>query len=32
MLQAIGINAIDDLFEEIPAKLRIDGLPGVPAG
>ena len=32
MLQAIGINAIDDLFEEIPANLRVDGLPGVPEG
>lgn len=32
MLEAIGINEIDDLFEEIPANLRIDGLPGVPEG
>jgi glycine dehydrogenase subunit 1 len=32
MLQAIGVNAIDDLFEEIPANLRVDGLPGVPEG
>lgn len=32
MLQAIGANSIDDLFDEIPAHLRIDGLPGVPTG
>ena len=32
MLQVIGINDIDDLFEEIPSKLRVDGLPGVPTG
>jgi len=32
MLDAIGVRAIDDLFDEIPAKLRVDGLPGVPAG
>jgi len=32
MLQAIGINSIDDLFEEIPENLRVDGLPGVPEG
>ncbi len=32
MLQAIGVNSIDDLFEEIPANLRVDGLPGVPEG
>jgi glycine dehydrogenase subunit 1 len=32
MLQTIGANSIDDLFDEIPAHLRIDGLPGVPEG
>jgi len=32
MLQAIGASSIDDLFDEIPAHLRIDGLPGVPEG
>jgi glycine dehydrogenase subunit 1 len=32
MLQAIGVNDIDELFEEIPSKLRVDGLPGVPTG
>ena len=30
MLDAIGANSIDDLFDEIPASLRIDGLPGIP--
>lgn len=33
MFEAIGINSIDDLFDEIPAELRIDGLSdAVPAG
>jgi glycine dehydrogenase subunit 1 len=32
MLQTIGASSIDDLFDEIPAHLRIDGLPGVPEG
>jgi glycine dehydrogenase subunit 1 len=32
MLAAIGVRTIEDLFDEIPAKLRVDGLPGVPAG
>lgn len=32
MLGAIGVRTIEDLFDEIPAKLRVDGLPGVPAG
>lgn len=32
MLEVIGINSIDDLFEEIPPSLRVDGLPGVPEG
>ncbi|MGB5395780.1 MAG: aminomethyl-transferring glycine dehydrogenase subunit GcvPA [Gammaproteobacteria bacterium] len=32
MLQVIGADSIDDLFDEIPAHLRIDGLPGVPTG
>ena len=32
MLAAIGAATIDDLFDEIPAKLRVPGLPGVPAG
>jgi glycine cleavage system P protein (glycine dehydrogenase) subunit 1 len=31
MLDRIGANAIDDLFDEIPKELRIDSLPGVPA-
>ncbi|MBT8086747.1 MAG: aminomethyl-transferring glycine dehydrogenase subunit GcvPA [Gammaproteobacteria bacterium] len=30
MLAAIGASAIDDLFDEIPAALRIDHLHGVP--
>jgi glycine dehydrogenase subunit 1 len=32
MLQAIGADSIDTLFEEIPAHLRVDGLSGVPTG
>ncbi len=33
MLAAIGVNSIEDLFDEIPAELRIDGLSdAVPAG
>lgn len=32
MLQAIGADSIDDLFEEIPQHLKTDGLPGVPEG
>ncbi|MBT8102818.1 MAG: glycine dehydrogenase, partial [Gammaproteobacteria bacterium] len=30
MLAAIGADSIDDLFDEIPAQLRIDHLHGVP--
>ncbi len=30
MLQTIGANSIEDLFDEIPAELLIDGLDGVP--
>ncbi len=30
MLAAIGVSSIDDLFDEIPADLRIDSLDGVP--
>jgi len=30
MLAAIGVDAIEDLFDEIPAELRIDHLHGVP--
>ena len=30
MLAAIGADSIEDLFDEIPAKLRIDHLHGVP--
>jgi glycine dehydrogenase subunit 1 len=32
MLGAIGAHSIEDLFDEIPAKLRVDELAGVPAG
>src|SRR5258706_8941554 len=32
MLTAIGVAAIDDLFDEIPAALRNAALPGVPPG
>ncbi len=32
MLADIGVETCDDLFDEIPAALRIDGLTGVPAG
>ncbi len=31
MLDAIGVESIDELFDEIPAELRIDGLDGVPS-
>lgn len=30
MLQTIGVDSIDQLFDEIPAALRVDGLKGVP--
>ncbi len=30
MLDRIGVQSIDDLFDEIPATLRIDALAGVP--
>ena len=30
MLDRIGVQSIDDLFDEIPATLRIDSLAGVP--
>jgi len=32
MLQTIGVNSIEQLFEEIPADLRIDNLPDIPEG
>ncbi len=32
MLATIGVESIDDLFDEIPEKLRIDGLHEVPEG
>ena len=32
MLDRIGVKEIDDLFDEIPKALRVDSLPGVPAG
>jgi glycine dehydrogenase subunit 1 len=32
MLAVIGAASIDDLFDEIPASLKVDRLPGVPAG
>src|SRR3954470_19106996 len=32
MLASIGVNTIDDLFDEIPAALKSDGLEGVPPG
>jgi glycine dehydrogenase subunit 1 len=32
MLAAIGAGAIDELFDEIPAGLRVGGLPGIPPG
>jgi len=31
MLATIGVAGIDDLFDEIPAKLRVQSLDGVPA-
>lgn len=32
MLGVLGVETIDDLFDEIPDSLRIDGLAGVPPG
>lgn len=32
MLAAIGVDNINDLFDEIPEEIRIDGLQKVPAG
>ena len=32
MLDAIGVDSIDALFDEIPTELRAQGLDGVPAG
>lgn len=32
MLDAIGAGSIEDLFDEIPAELRCEGLQAVPAG
>jgi glycine dehydrogenase subunit 1 len=32
MLAAIGVDSIDDLFDEIPPELRAKGLDGIPAG
>ena len=32
MLQTIGADSIDALFDEIPANLRIQGLEGIPPG
>lgn len=32
MLGAIGVGQVDDLFDEIPLKLRSGGLPDVPEG
>jgi glycine dehydrogenase subunit 1 len=32
MLDAIGVRSIDDLFDEIPASLKVKALDGVPPG
>lgn len=32
MLKSIGVNAIDDLFDEIPAELRCGNLEAIPEG
>ncbi|MCF8005396.1 MAG: aminomethyl-transferring glycine dehydrogenase subunit GcvPA, partial [Chromatiaceae bacterium] len=32
MLDTIGVDSIDALFDEIPAELRAQGLDGIPAG
>ena len=32
MLEAIGVDSIDDLFDEIPAHLRASSLEAVPEG
>ena len=30
MLETIGVDSIDQLFDEIPTNLKVDGLPDVP--
>ncbi len=32
MLQALSISSIDALFKEIPAHLKVDSIPNMPAG
>ncbi|HTD28845.1 MAG TPA: glycine dehydrogenase, partial [Xanthomonadaceae bacterium] len=32
MLAAIGVNSIEDLFDEIPESLKVHALSGVPTG
>ena len=32
MLATVGVDSIDDLFDEIPAELRAKGLDGIPPG
>jgi glycine dehydrogenase subunit 1 len=32
MLKTIGVDSIEDLFDEIPAELKVDSLKGVPPG
>ena len=32
MLAAIGAKSIEDLFDEIPQNLRVQGLAGIPEG
>jgi glycine dehydrogenase subunit 1 len=32
MLEVIGVDAVERLFDEIPAGLRVAGLPGIPHG
>ena len=32
MLQTIGVNSIDDLFDEIPKTLQIEALRAIPEG
>ena len=32
MLETIGVSSIEDLFDEIPAELRVEGLSQVPSG
>ena len=32
MLETIGVDSIEALFDEVPAELRVDGIEGIPEG